>query len=104
MAPQYGWILDVDTIYDPVTDEGGPAVGLVGPRLIHPEIEQLLREGHGDRFRMLDDDGMVYYEGRIAGRDTNHFMFAPLDDFGRPNAGCTTIEYQHPVSKGWEPL
>jgi hypothetical protein len=47
---------------------------------------------------MLDDDGTPYYYGRSSLID-----FGPLDDFGGPNAGCSTIEYlnQH---GDWEML
>ncbi len=41
------------------------------------------------RFRLLDDDGLIYYEG-ISDDDSS---FAPLDDFGEANAGCTEIHY-----------
>lgn len=41
------------------------------------------------RFRMLDDDGNVYYGGRC----TPDVEFQPLDNFGMPNAGCTTIQF-----------
>jgi len=40
------------------------------------------------KFRMYDDDGNLYYEGRMSGYD-----FDPLDDFGMPNAGCTYLKY-----------
>lgn len=40
-------------------------------------------------FRLLDADGKIYYRGW----SDNNNSFAPLDDFGRPNAGCTTIQY-----------
>ena len=40
-------------------------------------------------FRMLDDDGEVYYTGY----SDDNSSFKPLDDFGTPNAGCTEIQY-----------
>lgn len=40
-------------------------------------------------FRMLDDDGEVYYHGKSSCSSS----FDPLDDFGMPNAGCTDIQY-----------
>ena len=46
-------------------------------------------------FRMLDDDGEVYYHGRSSIKDS----FQPLDDFGEPNAGCTMIQYYE--NKRW---
>lgn len=42
------------------------------------------------RFRMLDDDEEVYYEGYTSISSS----FDPLDDFGMPNAGCTDIQYR----------
>jgi len=41
------------------------------------------------KFRLLDDDGEVYYVGYSG----NSSSFSPLDDFGMPNAGCTDIQY-----------
>ena len=39
-------------------------------------------------FRMYDDDGELYYEGKMSEECEG---FEPLDDFGMPNAGCTEI-------------
>lgn len=44
------------------------------------------------RFRMYDDDGYLYYEGVSDDSETED-GFAPLDDYGMPNAGCTEIRY-----------
>ena len=44
------------------------------------------------RFRLLDDDGEVYYEGVSDDCDAQQ-AFAPLDDFGKGYAGCTEIHY-----------
>ena len=49
-------------------------------------------------FRMLDDDGEVYYLGRSTVPDS----FAPLDDLGTPDAGATTIQYRR--DGRWETL
>ncbi len=50
-------------------------------------------------FKMYDDDGELYYEGK-----TNYnYTFAPLDDFGMPNAGCTDIKYIYDGNK-WKSL
>ena len=43
-------------------------------------------------FRLLDDDGEIYYEGLSDSCDLQR-AFAPLDDFGRGFAGCTEIHY-----------
>jgi len=45
------------------------------------------------RFRLLDGDGGAYYEGLSDDCDSEN-AFAPLDDFGEGNAGCTEIQYQ----------
>ena len=44
------------------------------------------------RFRLLDDNGEVYYEGLSDNCDSQR-AFAPLDDFGKGYAGCTEIHY-----------
>ena len=77
-TPPYTWVITRDLI-----DEGR-ANGEVGPRGAGAGPDK------GARFRMLGDDDEVYYYGRIDGDYTG---FEPLDDFGTPHAGCTTIEY-----------
>lgn len=41
-----------------------------------------------ESFRLLDDDGNVYYQGL----QTPDTCFDAMDDFGRPNAGCTSTQ------------
>jgi hypothetical protein len=53
------------------------------------------------RFRLLDDDGEVYYEG-LSDDCNSQQAFAPLDDFGRGYAGCTEVQYFQ--SGRWDPL
>ena len=50
------------------------------------------------RFRMIDGDGEIYYGGRC----TPATEFEPLDNFGMPNAGCTSIEFK--VGADWKVL
>jgi hypothetical protein len=52
------------------------------------------------RFRMLDADGEVYFEG-VSNDASTQRAFAPLDDFGQSYAGCVSIEYLE--STGWRP-
>lgn len=70
------------------------------------EIATLARaEGMTQRFRMLDDDGQVYYEGYMVpfeDHDDNSDGFEPLDDFGMPNSGCTELQYWDKT--GWTTL
>ena len=103
----YGWIIDKDYLAEEGEEAGTNlnAVGVIGPRGIPARIEERLRAGQGRAFRMFDDDGELYYSGRIItskadeGSETD---FGPLQDFGTPNAGCTFIQY---LEKGkWETL
>ncbi len=101
---RYGWIITVDTLVESEQLLAKPtnlnAHGMIGPGRIGRDDERRLRDGKGLRFRMLDDDGTVYYEGRIVGQRATGFE--PLDDFGTPNAGCTSIEF---FALGrWSPL
>lgn len=99
----YAWIIDKDHI-----DEGR-SVGVMGPRNIDPKLEKALEANkkHGIPFKMYDDDGELYYSGRILLNlvDPDAFEgdeeFAPLDDFGMPGAGCTSIHYQNNITKKW---
>jgi len=87
-----GWIITEDRIED------GREVGTMGPFGITLTGDEV--KAKGVRFRMLDDDGEVYYIGKavLAGDDDG---FGPLDNFGMPNAGCTRIDYWE---KGWKTL
>jgi len=53
------------------------------------------------KFRMLDDDGIVYYEGYSSSKNSE-MAFDPLDDFGTPYAGATEIQYRE--NGKWETL
>ena len=52
------------------------------------------------RFRMLDDDGELYYRGLLVG---DFGGLEPLDDFGAPNSGCTELQI-YTRGKGWESI
>lgn len=92
-------------------------VGTLGPRNASDAQIAALEAGEGHMFRMLDDDGVWYYRGRIVFDDDSgpitasaggeYFVpgtwlavnltedgFGPLWDFGAPNAGCTEIQYR----------
>jgi len=51
------------------------------------------------QFQLFDDDGNLYYTGKM----TENADFAPLDDFGTPNAGCTYMKYRKGNDK-WQHL
>lgn len=71
---------------------------VIGPRSVTTETEAKLRNGEGQRFRLLDDDGILYYEGLFIDDSEaegweDDAEFQPLDAYGRPNAGAVTIKY-----------
>jgi hypothetical protein len=104
----YAWIITEDNLYHPehsISDEAGKS----GPR----GADATLINGLGDpmsdiyrkayEFRMYDDDGILYYTGRLAvkGLKTEdpgeYVLMAPLYDFAGPSAGATLIKYtNHP--------
>ncbi len=96
----YEWTITKDHIADPEAKPGSNcnAVGVVGPRSAKRTHDAIKNDPTGKKFRMRDDDGELYYEGVLVGGDG----FEPLDDFGMPNAGATTIEYRE--GNKWEPL
>ena len=108
------FIIDQDLITRPgdLSDKG-----VTGPRDITTEDLERLAKGEGTKFKMYDDDGILYYKGRILleemdfqahtqryGPYSNELEFQPLDCFGGPNAGCTMIKYRNPETKKWEIL
>ncbi|GHB52034.1 hypothetical protein GCM10010331_44490 [Streptomyces xanthochromogenes] len=98
----YGWVIDVE--HEP--SEGRDETGTMGPHNIDPQIQVRLRRGDGRTFRMYVSDQVLSYTGRIittdgAGGDDD---FGPLDDFGRPNAGCTEIHYFDASTQTWREL
>ena len=97
----YAWIIDKDHL-------DGTDTGVIGPRGANALMVNALQTDKkvGEAFRMRDDDGELYYSGRIlfdhATELEDETELAPLDDFGMPNAGCTTIEYRNSETKKWE--
>lgn len=87
------WTITKDYLADPLARPctNSNAVGIVGgTRGAMLTAQQIIDHPDAKRFRMLDDDGETYYEGFLVGDDE----FAPLDNFGEPNAGCTSIQVQ----------
>lgn len=54
------------------------------------------------KFRLYDDDGILYYEGRMNDWEWENNPFGPLDDYGMPNSGCTELRYKKEGK--WETL
>jgi len=93
----YAWIIDVDHIEMNETPT-------MGPSNMKPELAArliALKKDEGQKFKMYDGDGELYYSGRIIGE---YDGFEPLDDFGMPNAGCTEIKLYNNKTREWETL
>lgn len=99
----YGWIIDTDHIDD---GKSVGAKGTTGPRDAPEELISILERGTAPtssaigsfgmyRFQMYDDDGELYYTGRMITDegDTEDACYAPLGDYGTPAAGATEIRY-----------
>ena len=84
------WTITKDHYPDPDAKPGtnGNATGLSGPLGVPLTHGQIVSHPEAKPFRMCDDDNTLCYEGFLIGDDD----FAPLDDFGEPNAGCTEIQ------------
>jgi hypothetical protein len=86
----YAWVITVDKL------DSGP---------YGATDDQVAQAAKGRVFRLRDDDGIVYFHGRIwndpiTGEGTED-DFGPLEDYGEA-FGCTEIQYR--VGKAWETL
>ena len=88
----YHWTITKDHIMDPEHDRD--EAGIVGPCCATFTAEQIAEHPKALEFRLYDDDGELYYTGFYLGPDYET-QFAPLDDFGMPNSGCTSIHYRN---------
>lgn len=102
----YAWVIDTDHLFEEA-EPGEPGftpdeAGTAGPSDATEADLLRLKNGEGDTFNMFDDDGNLYYTGRlvVSGKtayEDEEACFGPLDDFGMGNAGCTSIEWPgHP--------
>lgn len=79
---------------DKVSDQGESQVGHVITRGLQPELHDRLGRGEGKRFRLLDDDGIVYFHGKcIATDEGSEEEFFPLE-WASWYAGATEIQYK----------
>ena len=103
----YAWIIDTDHLAEPGAEPGtldGNAATVTGPGDAPDRLLAKLQDGDGIEFRLYDDDGELNYTGRLVPADLSDSDegFGPLDDFGKPNAGCTYIQYKR--AGEWETL
>jgi len=80
----YCWTITVDLM-------DGAQEGLTGPRGETRTQSEIVLHPDGVRFRLLDGDGELYYEG-VAILPEDASGFEPLEDFGTPYAGCVAIQ------------
>lgn len=85
------WIITEDKTAQAGTKEGTNenAVGVSGPSNSKFNWDIARKNFPVHEFRMADDDGEIYYHGKAT-----RVSFEPLDDFGEPNAGCTSIQFK----------
>ena len=92
----YAWVITKDHLMEPGDPEEGSSVGVAGPHEASDEALAQVRAGHGRLFRMYDDDGILYYTGRLfdtTGDYDEDACYAPLGDYGMPGAGAVEIRY-----------
>lgn len=87
----YAWIITRDHL-------GEGDAGSRGPSDITVDQTAALRAGEGEDFRLFDDDGELYYSGRVIGEMADG---DPLTDFGAPSEGCTYMSMKDKDGK-WE--
>ena len=87
------WIVSIDKMYDVDTDSSdiSSQVGTGDP---HNDPTHI----YNYQFRLLDDDGNVYYEGFM-----DALTFEPLG-WGKDFAGCTILQYRKAYNHSWETL
>ena len=97
-TPEHAWV-----ITESWTDGDERRVCIVGPAGAKRTGKEIEHDPQAREFQMFDDDDILCYQGYYLGPDDER-MFSPLDDFGTPNAGCTSIEYWDPYNKEWNLL
>jgi hypothetical protein len=95
-SSSYAWIVTRDHLAE--TDSSLTSrAGVTGPvDATDAQLTQLTSEVNCATWRAKDDDGEVYYSGLFVGDPESEDGFGPLDDFARPDAGATDIEYLQP--------
>ena len=83
----YKWIITKDHTANP-EDKPGTNMNAVGVSYSETDSDGFVTLINKTEFRMYDDDKNLYFEGFIYG---DFDGFEPLDDFGAPKAGATTI-------------
>ena len=74
------------------------------PEAMEP-FKRAFARGLNYEFRLFDDDGELYYEGKCKDLDQQdeESAFAPLD-WAEHDAGCTRMDYRKKGEKEWKTL
>lgn len=95
MSADYAWVITEDYLEDGTGD-----AGIKGPSDAPDDLLAQLDAGKGHTFRLYDDDGILYYTGRLVtstSMDEEEHTYAPLRDFGQGWAGCAAVRWPgHP--------
>lgn len=95
----YAWIVDYSHLDDAIDGTTGPrdapagALAALGNPVWPNHYGRL--PVNVRRFRLLDDDGILYFSGRqyIDPDDASDLAeFGPLDDYGRPGFGAVDLQ------------
>lgn len=78
--------------------------GTIGPSTAPADAVAQLKLFQGTQFRMYDDDDELMASGWFLGDWESEDGFGPLDDYGTPSLGCTSIQYLNPATGKWEVL
>lgn len=105
------FIIDRDHLSEKYPDFKSSRVGLIGPSTVsRRDVERLnAKPREGIAFKLYDDDGVLYYEGRrLEESDCDELYdaepeLAPLDCFGMPDSGCTE-QRERDADGQWEAL
>lgn len=93
----YAWRIDTWPEVEDIGTIEPPETVVTGPRDAPDDLIARLAKNEGVRFRLKDDDGLIYCKGRILYTDPDNVgeteAFGPLDDYGTPAMGCTSLEY-----------
>lgn len=116
----YAWYIDRDRDAELSANPGESEVGTSGPSNAPESLLEQAKAGNGVRFRLMDEGDIdecnadsphavkagergygVVYEGVLVD-PTDSWPFGPLDDFGRPNYGCISIQHYNEDTERFE--
>lgn len=91
MSSTYAWVITENNTE--LYNEENSIVGIRGPSSCHLTKDEIVNHSEAKKFRLVDDDDIVYCGGYFVDLAGNASGFEPKDNFGEPELGCTTIQY-----------